>query len=98
MLCGISPAFAGLFPTGGQIAHVLRTRAPCAMPYCYGTRTRLACVKHAASVRSEPGSNSRLKPVAWAKKNAPFLIRASVAKQIVDLSMLLHHLGSNKGE
>jgi hypothetical protein len=24
-------------------------------------RVRLACVKHAASVRSEPGSNSRLK-------------------------------------
>ena len=65
MLCGISPAFAGLFPIGGQIAHVLRTRAPCAHPYCYGPRTRLACVKHAASVRSEPGSNSRLKPVAW---------------------------------
>ena len=67
MLCGISPAFAGLFPIGGQIAHVLRTRAPCAHPlYCYKKlRTRLACVKHAASVRSEPGSNSRLKPVAW---------------------------------
>ena len=32
MLCGISPAFAGLFPIGGQIAHVLRTRAPCAHP------------------------------------------------------------------
>jgi hypothetical protein len=66
MLCGISPAFAGLFPIGGQIAHVLRTRAPCAHPlYCYRKlRTRLACVKHAASVRSEPGSNSRLKPVA----------------------------------
>jgi hypothetical protein len=61
MLCGISPAFAGLFPIGGQIAHVLRTRAPCADLYCYRLRTRLACVKHAASVRSEPGSNSRLK-------------------------------------
>src|SRR6266851_1849048 len=72
MLRGISPAFAGLFPIRGQIAHVLRTRAPCAIPYCYGTRTRLACVKHAASVRSEPGSNSRLKPVAWAKKMLRF--------------------------
>jgi hypothetical protein len=68
MLCGISFGFPELFPIEGQIAHVLRTRAPCAIPYCYGTRTRLACVKHAASVRSEPGSNSRLKPVAWAKK------------------------------
>jgi hypothetical protein len=73
MLCGISPAFAGLFPIGGQIAHVLRTRAPCAHPpYCYGRlRTRLACVKHAASVRSEPGSNSRLKPVAWRSTKNP---------------------------
>ena len=68
MLCGISPAFAGLFPIGGQIAHVLRTRAPCTDLYCYRLCTRLACVKHAASVRSEPGSNSRLKPVAWRKK------------------------------
>ncbi len=65
MSCGISPAFAGLFPTEGQVTHVLRTRAPCAHPlYCYRKlRTRLACVKHAASVRSEPGSNSRLKLV-----------------------------------
>ena len=29
---------------------------------CIATLVRLACVKHAASVRSEPGSNSRLKP------------------------------------
>ena len=65
MLCGISPAFAGLFPIQGQVTHVLLTRAPCAhFLYCYRKlRTRLACVKHAASVRSEPGSNSRLKLV-----------------------------------
>jgi hypothetical protein len=86
MLCGISFGFPELFPIGGQIAHVLRTRAPCAIPYCYGTRTRLACVKHAASVRSEPGSNSRLKPVAWAKKNAPVCTEASLPKQIIDRS------------
>src|SRR5437899_4339715 len=65
VLCGISPAFAGLSPISGQVTHVLRTRAPCAGPlYCYRRlRTRLACVKHAASVRSEPGSNSHLKLV-----------------------------------
>jgi hypothetical protein len=28
MLCGISPAFARLFPTQGQITHALLTRAP----------------------------------------------------------------------
>ena len=43
---------------------MLRTRSPRAhILYCYRMlRVRLACVKHAASVRSEPGSNSRLKP------------------------------------
>ena len=41
---------------------MLRTRSPRARLYCYRLRVRLACVKHAASVRSEPGSNSRLKP------------------------------------
>src|SRR5262249_24096591 len=71
MSCGISPAFAGLSPIEGQVTHVLRTRAPCAHPlYCYRKlRTRLACVKHAASVRSEPGSNSRLKLVVLKIKN-----------------------------
>src|ERR1700730_4087113 len=83
MLCGISFGFPKLFPIEGQIAHVLRTRAPCAIPYCYGTRTRLACVKHAASVRSEPGSNSRLKLEAWAKKNAPVCTGASLPKRII---------------
>ena len=70
MSCGISSPFDELSPIRGQIAHVLRTRAPCAHPlYCYRElRTRLACVKHAASVRSEPGSNSHVKLAAWKTK------------------------------
>ena len=80
MSCGISSPFGELSPIRGQIAHVLRTRAPCAhFLYCYRKlRTRLACVKHAASVRSEPGSNSHLKLVSceaihrW--RIAPFTI------------------------
>ena len=64
MLCGISPPFGGLFHIRGKVAHVLLTRSPRAsLLYCYNRpRVRLACVRHAASVRSEPGSNSRLKP------------------------------------
>src|SRR5262249_55564305 len=69
--------------------HVLRTRAPCAIPYCYGTRTRLACVKHAASVRSEPGSNSRLKPVAWAKKMPWISPRSAYPSKLLIRSILL---------
>ena len=58
MLCGISPPFGGLSPTRGQVTHVLLTRLPLYSPPEGSFLVRLACVKHAASVRSEPGSNS----------------------------------------
>ena len=47
----------------------LRVTHPSAAPYCYGAR--LACVRHAASVRSEPGSNSQvhLKPHGYETPN-----------------------------
>ena len=60
-LRGINPAFAGLSPCGGQVAYVLRTRAPVAagaLPH--RAAPRLACVRPAASVHPEPGSNSSL--------------------------------------
>ena len=57
VICGISNCFQLLSPFAGQIAHALLTRPPLGK-----TRrsylVRLACVKHAASVRPEPGSNS----------------------------------------
>ena len=53
---GISPPFERLFRFRRQVAHVLLTRPPLYSPE--GFRVRLACVRHAASVRSEPGSNS----------------------------------------
>ena len=56
VLCGISSPFEKLSPAKGQITRALLTRAPLYSPE--GFRARLACVKHAASVRSEPGSNS----------------------------------------
>ena len=60
--CGISTAFAVLSHTSGQVAYVLRTRSPLGTPsYCYvDALVRLACIKHAASVHPEPGSNSPL--------------------------------------
>jgi hypothetical protein len=90
--CGISPAFAGVSPSVGQVAHVLLTRAPCAgFPYCYEKlRTRLACVKHAASVRSEPGSNSRLN---WLhRKQAPKTKNPAYAGTFVLFTCLLNEL------
>ena len=46
-----------LSPTTRQVAHVLLTRSPLRI-YRNKFSVRLACVKHAASVRPEPGSNS----------------------------------------
>ncbi len=56
VLSGISPPFEKLSQIQRQVAHVLLTRSPLYLPE--GFLVRLACVRHAASVRSEPGSNS----------------------------------------
>jgi hypothetical protein len=55
-VCGITRGFPRLSPTPGQVAHVLRTRPPRSTPE--RVRARLACIRHAASVDPEPGSNS----------------------------------------
>ena len=57
---GISQGFPWLSPSPGQVAHVLLTRSPLGLPECCHSMdpVRLACVRHAASVRPEPGSNS----------------------------------------
>ena len=55
---GISTPFGELSQTQGQVTHVLLTRAPLYLPSEEDFRVRLACVKRAANVRSEPGSNS----------------------------------------
>ena len=55
-LCGISSRFQLLSPTERQVSHALLTRSPLSTRRC---PVRLACVRHAASVRPEPGSNSQ---------------------------------------
>src|SRR5208282_5626480 len=85
-----------------ELASVSRSYSPSKgrLPTCYApvrrappvllqARTRLACVKHAASVRSEPGSNSRLKLVAWRKKMPSDLHqRASLPSELLSLDLL----------
>ena len=57
--CGISTCFQVLSPCTGQIAHALLTRPPLEhQNRSSNVPARLACVRHAASVRPEPGSNS----------------------------------------
>src|SRR5580658_6386760 len=60
VISGIRPSFPSLSRSAGQITHVLLTRSPLEYPR-KGLSVRLACVKHAASVRPEPGSNSPTK-------------------------------------
>ena len=61
VVSGISSGFPGLFQSLGQVAHVLLTRSPLiTQEQALEITVRLACVKHAASVRPEPGSNSPL--------------------------------------
>ena len=57
-LCGISSRFQLLSPTGRQVPHALLTRSPLSETRRFHP-VRLACVRHAASVRPEPGSNSQ---------------------------------------
>ena len=57
ILWGINPDFSGLSPCTRQIAYALRTRAPVSRKQASST-PRLACVRPAASVHPEPGSNS----------------------------------------
>jgi hypothetical protein len=67
---GISTGFPELSRSEGQIAHVLLTRSP--LVYSRRSLTaRLACVKHAASVRPEPGSNSPLKSIKQTTTQPP---------------------------
>ena len=66
-ICGISSRFQLLSPCIRQVTHALLTRPPLSinklrpksLQRLYSVR--LACVKHAASVHPEPGSNSHVK-------------------------------------
>lgn len=70
LLYGISICFQVLSPSSGQVTHVLLTSSPLGQIYHQadastshqlGDLVRLACIRHAANVRPEPGSNSHFK-------------------------------------
>ena len=77
-LCGISSRFQLLSPSARQVTHALLTRPPLSHNIftseedplkCF---VRLACVKHAASVHPEPGSNSHVKWLVRSKEKLGF--------------------------
>ena len=85
-ICGISSRFQLLSPCAGQVIHALLTRPPLShlhLPpegFCRRCFVRLACVRHAASVHPEPGSNSHL--------NVCFLTGSRLAFALLFLSVL----------
>ena len=92
VLSGIRPSFPSLSRSAGQITHVLLTRSPLEHPHQgEGLSVRLACVKHAASVRPEPGSNSPKKQTK--KQNRQKTKKSTKQKQTTNtiqcLSMLM---------
>jgi hypothetical protein len=75
---GISSPFGGLSRSSGQVPHVLLTRSPLGLHQCchWMDPVRLACVRHAASVRPEPGSNSPLRSVTTQQAGRSLIRRA----------------------
>ena len=85
VLCGISIGFPMLSPCPGQIAHALLTRPPLEQKLPFRRTStlvlaRLACVKHAASVRPEPGSNSDVQSFPLTR-----FLQHSLAKALAEL-------------
>jgi hypothetical protein len=78
---------------------VLLTRAPLYSWYCYHFLVRLACVRHAASVDSEPGSNSRLKPdcfpkpteVGWVQLHRALERRDALLVRMIKPNLIFSH-------
>ena len=64
LISGISQTFAWVSQSLGQITYVLLTRSPLNVLL---HSDRLACIRHAASVHPEPGSNSQIKDYFYMK-------------------------------
>src|SRR4051794_35648810 len=102
---GISSSFLGLSQTSGQVSHVLLTRSPLDLPQScdWLDPARLACVKHAASVRPEPGSNSPSKSQTLPERGRQQVaghpsIEPSIFGEPVSSSQARHWLATSSGE
>ena len=78
-LCGISSHFWLLSPSIRQVTHALLTRPPLEINQIHRSfnkvfPVRLACVKHAASVHPEPGSNSLIKCLIHSRQPTSLVI------------------------
>ena len=91
LLSGISICFQVLSQSLGQVTHVLLTRPPLTSEkQASHLFARLACIRHAASVRPEPGSNSHFPSWKWAFYRLALKLSLSYLKFIAcELTSLL---------
>ena len=93
MLWDISRRFHRLSPRYGQVAHALRTLPPVAARVLPPRAApRLACVKPAASVHPEPGSNSSLY-ISYFSKLSPDTLN-SLKELTLSIKFFLNSLGT----
>ena len=80
---GISQGFPWLSRSPGQVSHVLLTRSPLDHWTRRSGLVRLACVRHAASVRPEPGSNSPSRSRARPEPNRRSVCPVSHHREVI---------------
>ena len=94
--CGISSRFQLLSPSERQVPHALLTSPPLSSNSIGRSlyprnSVRLACVKHAASVRPEPGSNSLKKFIYYSF----FLVDSGLLTLTCFVHLLIVHSSKN---
>ena len=82
-----------------QVTHALLTRPPLTKNHQVSSLSvRLACVRHAASVHPEPGSNSHVKK--FARQNFLafhlYLLQIALLQTFLDLTVLFGLVLSNR--
>jgi hypothetical protein len=92
-LSGLSSTFTLLSRSERQIAHALLTRPPLKYQIAsfISIFARLACIKHAASVRPEPGSNSPLNLYLILSDYLSIFPCSLIASSLVCLAMIHSH-------
>ena len=92
-LSGFSIRFQKLSRAHGQVTYVLLTRSPLDLgKQAFLPLVRLACIRHAASVHPEPGSNSLKNYSSSAEALHAFLELFISAKNLVVSKVLLSKL------
>ena len=88
---GISSPFGLLSPSLRQVVYALLTRLPLdSQKQAFNRLVRLACVKHAASVRPEPGSNSPINYIEELNQALNYLLKKlPIAMLFIPIDVLM---------